>query len=83
MGLPVALNSGIGDLDDMIERERVGVIVREFTAAGYHRASASLRALLQDPSIADRCRQLAESRFNVESGADGYLEVYEALCTSS
>ncbi len=83
MGLPVAFNAGIGDLDNIIEREGVGVVVREFTATGYREATARLRALLQDRTISDRCRRLAESHFDVESGADRYLDLYRTLCTSS
>ena len=79
VGLPVACNEGIGDLDELIENEGVGVIVRELREEGYREAAARLRALVEDPATPGRCRRLAETRFGVDGGAALYRELYETI----
>ena len=56
MGLPVMATSGLGDMDEVIRRERVGVIVQDHNGdALSRRASLSCwPRLLDDPGFADR-----------------------------
>jgi len=79
-GLPIVSNAGIGDLDAMIEGDRVGVIVREFNEAGYLEAMSALDAMRQDGSIAVRCKASAISRFDLSTvGGPRYVRLYERL----
>ncbi len=71
-GLPVVCNRGIGDLDDIIEREGVGVLVDGFSDAAYSDAALRLKGLLEDPGLSGRCRRLAETRYSVDLGVDAY-----------
>lgn len=78
-GLPVICNRGIGDLDDIIEREGVGVLVDGFSDAAYSDAALRLKGLLEDPALSGRCRRLAETRYSVELGVDAYHGLYTDL----
>lgn len=80
VGLPVVSNDGIGDTDALIENEKVGVIVRELSPAGYGAAVDKALALLQDESLYERCVSVAHSGFDLKTvGRNGYLNVYKKL----
>jgi glycosyltransferase involved in cell wall biosynthesis len=78
-GLPVVANRGVGDLDNLIETERVGVFVKGFSPVHYSEAVESLARLLMDPETPDRCRRLAESRYGLEAGVEAYHRFYRHL----
>jgi glycosyltransferase involved in cell wall biosynthesis len=78
-GLPVACNRGIGDLDGLIERQGVGVLVDAFTDEAYSRAALRLSRLLKDPTLPARCRALAELRFGLEAGIQAYESLYREV----
>lgn len=80
-GLPVVVNAGIGDVDDLIGATGVGVVLPEFSSGAYDRALDRLEQLWADPALAARCRQAAASRFSLESGIERYRAVYLRLCT--
>jgi glycosyltransferase involved in cell wall biosynthesis len=80
-GLPVVCNRGIGDLDDIIEREGVGVLVDGFTDAAYSDAALRLKGLLEDPGLSGRCRRLAETRYSLDLGVHAYHGLYTELVT--
>jgi hypothetical protein len=78
-GLPVVCNRGIGDLDDIVEREGVGVFVDGFSEAAYSVAVRRLARLIGDPGLSERCRRLAETRYSLELGVAAYRELYDEL----
>src|SRR2546423_2772360 len=76
-GLPVVSNAGIGDTDELIERERVGVLVREFDEGSYARAAEEALSLAGEPSAAARCVETARKFFDLETvGGRLYRNVY-------
>ena len=79
-GLPVICNAGIGDLDELIETDRLGVLLREFNKASYVRALDELSILARDPALPARCRRSAAARFDlVRIGGARYRRLYEGL----
>ena len=79
-GLPVVCNAGVGDVDAVVEGERVGVIVRELSAEAYGAALAEVGALGREPGIADRCRDAARRRFDLAMvGGPRYRRLYRRL----
>ena len=48
-GLPVVCNAGVGDVDEVVESDGVGVIVREMNDAAYEEALRAVDALRRDP----------------------------------
>ncbi len=79
-GLPVVSNAGIGDVDDLLERERVGVVVRDFTTAEFARAAEVAHALANDASVRAHCVEVARRYFDLqEVGGKGYANVYSRI----
>ncbi|HEV7903548.1 MAG TPA: glycosyltransferase family 4 protein [Pyrinomonadaceae bacterium] len=79
-GLPVICNTGVGDLDELIEGDRVGVLISDFTPEAYERALAELDALCEEEDLAERCRASARRRFDlVEVGGARYRRLYRRL----
>jgi glycosyltransferase involved in cell wall biosynthesis len=78
-GLPVVCNRGIGDLDDVVEPEGVGVLIEDFSEGAYVAAAQRLGRLLEDPGLSERCRRLAETRYSVDRGVYAYRALYLEL----
>jgi glycosyltransferase involved in cell wall biosynthesis len=79
-GLPVVSNSGIGDTDDLLEREKVGVLVHDFTPEALAAAARRAIELAGEASIETRCTAVARRYFDLKSvGAAGYLSVYQRI----
>jgi hypothetical protein len=82
-GLPVIVTPNAGDTEDIIRRERVGVIVNEHTDEAHSRALSELRALLKDDQLAARCRRAAEDHYALEPACDRQLILYQNLLHSA
>ena len=79
-GLPVIINSGVGDTDLLVRKHRIGVIVDSFTESGYRKAASELKELLKEGMVLkNRCRKVAEDYFSLELGAERYFEIYKKL----
>ena len=82
-GLPVITNRGIGDLDEIICAERVGVAVTEFSDDAYREGARQLAALLADKTLRTRCVAVARRYFDLELiGWTRYRAVYEQLANA-
>jgi len=82
-GLPVVCNAGIGDIDELVEREQVGVILRSFDDDAYKMAAAQALALAGDVEVRRRCRKLAHDRFDLKTvGGRRYVRLYQRLTTT-
>jgi glycosyltransferase involved in cell wall biosynthesis len=79
-GLPVVANRGIGDMDEFIAQEGVGVTVADFSEGALRRGVEQLLDLLRDREIRDRCRAAAEKHFDLERvGWSRYRGMYQQL----
>lgn len=78
-GIPCIVNKGIGDTEEIIRRERVGVVVENFDAASYERAVSSILSLLEEEGLADRCVKAACDFFSLDLGIERYANIYERL----
>ncbi len=82
-GLPVISNAGVGDLDELIVGDRVGVIFNEFTETSYRRALEEMDRLLLDDGVAERCRESARNRFDLAGvGGVRYRRLYQKMFES-
>jgi len=78
-GMPVVVTPGVGDLEAIVEEERVGVVLRGEDDRSLADAAESLRALTGDRAVAERCRRVAEARFSLTGGVEGYADLYRRL----
>lgn len=80
-GLPIIANRGVGDVDELIEKNGVGVMTDEFSPESYANALAKIREL---GNIADQCRKTARREFDLEKvGGTRYRRLYRALAADS
>jgi hypothetical protein len=79
MGLPVIATPGLGDVDDIVRREGVGVVVREHDDEAYRASLEELQALLRDPELPNRCRAAAERHYGLDEACRRQLTVYRRL----
>jgi len=79
-GLPVVCNAGVGDMDELIEREQVGVVLRNFEERDYESAAAAAIALAEDEQVSCRAARVARQHFDLKTvGGRGYSNVYRRL----
>lgn len=84
-GLPVVVNSGIGDSDEIITNDNVGSVVAGFNEAAYAGALDSIEALTRDvKATRSAARKVAERLFNVRTvGVERYARLYETVLDGS
>ena len=82
-GVPCVGNVGVGDMEDILEGNRVGVALRDFSVADHEAAADRLLTLLADPTTKARCVETARRLFSLESGVEAYRRIYQDLCASS
>lgn len=78
-GVPFIANSGIGDVDDIINKYNVGVIVSETNNKEYEKAFMKILQLKKDNELSKRCRETAIKAFDLKFGVNRYIELYERL----
>jgi glycosyltransferase involved in cell wall biosynthesis len=74
MGLPVIANSGVGDVDSIIEDTDSGILVREFTTEAYEKAVDQIDDLLGIPT--EQLQAAAKKYYSLEEGVKRYNAVY-------
>lgn len=82
VGMPVVVNDGIGDVAAIVEEHRVGVVLHGEDDLAMRDATDSLRALLGEEGVPERCRQVARELFDVDSGTRSYARIYSRLLSS-
>jgi glycosyltransferase involved in cell wall biosynthesis len=79
-GLPIVCTAGVGDTDQLLEWERVGVVLNAFDDAAYALAAEKTLVLLDESDLAARCVTVAHRCFDlVQVGGRGYSNVYRRL----
>jgi glycosyltransferase involved in cell wall biosynthesis len=79
-GLPVICNSGVGDLDKLIEENRAGALLREFTTEAYLGALKEIDMMKADEGTTERLRAVAREEFDlIRVGRTRYRRLYDRL----
>ena len=78
-GVPCLVNAGVGDMQEIVESEGVGIAVEAMDAASLHNGLLRLLELVADENIAARCVHAAQRRFSLERGVAEYRAIYERL----
>jgi len=77
-GIPVVLNSGIGDCNRIIRDYNVGVLVDSFEENKYIDAGMRLKRMIEaGDGISKRCRELACKEFSLDGAVDDYNKIYK------
>ena len=75
LGIPVFINSGVGDLDYIFDHYKCGVKVFNFTIPDYVSAIAKGNAFLSMP--ASDIANVANENFSLDKGIDIYRNIYD------
>ncbi len=75
-GVPCLGNIGVGDVHEILERNRVGVSLLDFSESSIKTAVDRLFVLLEERQIRNRCRDVASQLFSLESATNEYKDIY-------
>ena len=78
-GLPVVTTPNVSDLEEIIARHDVGVVIRGRTDGDYREALRRLAEMLADPGLASRCHQAAREHYALEPACRRQLALYGQL----
>lgn len=78
-GIPCLGNSGVGDMEELLEGRRVGVALHDFSEAELQAGAARLVELTRETDIAQRCRKTALDLFSLDTGVAEYQRIYQRL----
>jgi glycosyltransferase involved in cell wall biosynthesis len=79
-GLPVVSTAGIGDVDELLDDNGVGILVRDVVPDAYEPAARAALELARDPQARERCRAVARSRLSLaEVGIPRYDAMYREV----
>lgn len=79
-GLPVVCNSGVGDTDDLLTNEQVGVVFRNFDRQSYADAAERALTIVHDSHLSARAKAVARRHFDLELiGGARYCSVYRRI----
>ena len=73
-GRPVIVSKGIGDLDEMLENTRTGVVLDH--SDSLKTIAQKVLHLISDRETPNRCRELAMQNFDMEKAIDKYTMIY-------
>ena len=79
LGIPILGNSGVGDMADIINRYRVGVVVDDGSEDSLRACLLNIASLLSDNDLQTRCHYAANDYFSVENGAESYRNIYRKI----
>lgn len=79
-GLPLIINAGIGDSDDLILNHRAGVLVTEFRREAYNQAATGILSFAENVETQRHSRAIAEELFDLQQiGVGRYARLYERI----
>ncbi len=78
LGIPCLTNSGVGDVDDIIRKNPIGVLIEGWSKNDYRLAIEKMLKL--PPEGKAVARQQACRQFSLQNGVNAYEKVYEKLC---
>ncbi len=78
-GLPVVTTPNVSDTDEIIRREKVGVVLKNHTKDAHTTAFRELQELLKDPELAVRCRRAAEKHYSLTPACERQIALYKRL----
>ncbi|MFZ0455697.1 MAG: glycosyltransferase [Ignavibacteriaceae bacterium] len=79
-GLPAVVSEGVGDTGEIINKYKVGVVLKN---NDYESAILQLKELLKEPDIYRRCRYTAQKEFNLKDSFEAYKIIYNNLLNSN
>jgi glycosyltransferase involved in cell wall biosynthesis len=76
MGLPVICNNAVGDTEEIVNRYKAGIVIKDFSISSY---TAAINDLNKGVFDKEQIRSGAEEFFSLERGVKLYQQVYKSL----
>lgn len=80
LGLPIVITNNISDDSEIVEKHKIGAVMREFTAAEYLRCITEIDTLLRTHTadeLYEKVRKVAEQYRSFEIAEKIYHEIYQ------
>jgi len=79
-GLPLVINSGVGDTGELVSDNRIGVVIKDFSEKQYLDKTRELLDLMKEGKVlSKRCRLTSEKYLSLDMGVERYHNVYKEL----
>lgn len=78
-GVPCLTNEGIGDMASIINTNKVGITINEFTDEAIRDGIINLIELTNQRDIISKCSQVADKYFSLKRGVVNYADIYNNL----
>ena len=78
-GVPCVGNYGVGDFENILETNKVGIVLRGFDINLLNQAASDILRLAENYKIRDNCRMVAKTYFSLKDGVKSYRSIYEGL----
>lgn len=79
-GVPVATSAEVGDIADIIEPGKTGVLLRGFSPAELAKGATAAREMIPaSHEVRSACRKTAAEHFDLEKGCRRYISLYREL----
>lgn len=75
-GVPVLINRGIGDSEELVSSTGTGTVVSGFKEKDFSSALEEISSLFLQPGLREKCRATAIERLSLDSGVQAYSEIY-------
>lgn len=81
-GVPCVGNTGVGDMEMILEGRKVGVAMHAFDGEAMRNAARRIVAIAREPDIGARCRNAALDLFSLALGVESYRAIYQKLASA-
>jgi glycosyltransferase involved in cell wall biosynthesis len=79
-GLPIIINSGIGDSDKLVNVWNAGILIDEVNDRAFENAWTAIQRIASDPDIKSKVRSVAENVFDLKAvGVERYARLYNTV----
>lgn len=84
-GIPIITGHSIGDVDYLLEKHKIGCIIKEFNPASFKTSIESVKYLIKEnkKELMDRCLYVANDYFSLENGIERYYLIYRNLLSDA
>ena len=77
MGIPLITNNGVGDVETIVERYHSGIVIEEFTATEFSKASQQIASA---PGYdKEGIRQGAKAFYSLDAAIEKYISIYNRI----
>lgn len=78
-GVPCIGSACTGDVKQIMEKEKIGIALSTYTEDEYLDAYHKIKALINEPDIAERCRKVSEKYFSIDKNVENMNQLYRNI----